>query len=390
MVKVSSQQKPIRILQQGDAAEPERKKRGRKPTKYLKAGSDPDSAQTLPDSEPQQPVVKKPRGRRPKNRAVEQPVVIKEVSDAVMIEEPRDSSLDSPLVGEKQERHISLKFDQLDKDIDEIKVTITNQVEQLRHIIIQQFALTEKSELSNRLLSSVRNSISAEVSRELTSQFEELKTFFADFKIKRITKDRRLSKASKSSIQSRESFREDLVEQPSPSKKGRKKKVDEQDGSEPFDLKKNLTSTTEAYRDNVASTKPLHFTFTNLEEPFDHLKSPQFADPEAGLAQDEPQQDEKSKDDEMVIENSGSNPDMQLGSVQTPRSIESQLPVKKIVETHVQEFVTQVPSENRVVWASEQVEETKSVQTVKDQGASIKTGQDFDTEFDLNAFSLNN
>lgn len=389
MVKTSPQQKPIRLLQQSDVMDSERKKPGRKPTKQIQLDQQPLNGQHALDAQPKPIQVKKIRGRKSKI-VIRNPVLIRDESNQdIEVEEPEEVSSYSDTDKIKHEPDILSRFNKLGETIVEFRQRTMREVDQFKKNLKSQFNVSAKTDMPDRLLVSFRNIIAEEVSYQMESQFDSLKEFFMDFKFKRISKekDRTRGRVSCSDEKSRKSSQEEPMPQSSPKKRGRKKKSDAKISGDALVLDNVVSLDHETAEKAFRSPKAFNFTFRNLHDNGEKPDTPKGSKDIESSPKSRVSLDNKVDKKEKPVESHIINSDIQIRllGTETDNSDQEEELDKEEVEVEVQ-----VSSEAEASTPQDQMEEVKSIHTQHEKGHSIKTGQDFETEFDLNAFSLNN
>lgn len=388
MVKKPLQQKPIRILQQVATVDAERTKLTRKPTNHPQSDTELDNLPVTPVNETQPDKIKKPRGRRPKNRTAESLSPRKVQTELAEVEahDKESSMVDS----DKGRGHMDIwgRFNQLDKTIQEIKDMTLDNVDQLKQQLSSHLSLHGGVKTSDNLLFWVRKTISEEVSKELNVQFDKLKEFFTDFKVKRIAKEKSKTDVHKSSRDSK-SFEEEaaeVVQQPVIRKRGRKKKGTPAGSPTVRKKKNNISSVAEVAEIRFTSPRIVNqFTFSNLQEPIEPFKSVHIAEPDTPTLPQELSVDDKSQRNEPQVQEVIKDEDSDQKMVE-----DNQDDGSYNSDSDDNRMEVESPNEETVEKVLQQFEESESKDTEVNEDRMDKPGPDFEAEFDLNAFSLNN
>ena len=386
MVKKSLPQKPIRILQQLESAESERKKSGQRPAKPVDTVAEREKLVGSPVNEGQPAIVKKPRGRKPKPRNIQPPPSRKDTDDEMEIEGQNDIPPKLDDHNRRREPDLLLKFNELEKTVDGMKQSTHDQFEQFKQQLGGHVYTPGNTEVSDDLLERIRTTIAEEVSKEMSIQFNRMKEFFSEFKMKRISKEKQTKRASNTEKTSLKPSQSEIGEPPVPKKRGRKKKIEVKASPAKPDKKKNISSVAEVSEARANSPRPPTFTFSNLQEPLVTRKNTATVEAMTPKLEQEPENDDEAD----------ANSTEKIEEAKEDCNNHSQLfhnePEEEVPEVDANPKITQTQasSEQFFTKAKEQSEEVRSARTTHDNGKSARSSPDLDVEFDLNAFSLNN
>ena len=387
MVKKTEKAKLSKTLEKRGKIEKDKKKPGRKPLK-APVQSPRSEVPALLSLDDRTAVAKKPRGRKPLQRHTETSAPVGNQLDMEGTEEAGSNRTIGEESGARQIEAVQKRFDRLSETVQQLKSSIVDKIEDLRVSLNNTAKTPQPVELSPSITDWIRQTISEEISKEFSVQFEKFKDSVIESKLTKIAKLKKRGRPSKIlRPTSRKSSVDRVTEPPTQKKRGRKRKTLEDLSPEKEQKAKNLSSVAEMVDDNKRDFRINNIiTFSNLtEQPETHKDLIKPIETQKPDITEEPLNKSETGENYREQDTSAILPSVPLKSIQA------------LIEDHESDLVEarkSVSSEDSGSSAARQEigagEDQKSVRTETEVDRNVKMGQDIDIEFDFNAFSLNN
>jgi len=207
--------------------------------------------------------IKKRRGRKPKINIIRSPKPNMIYSLFKELEEPGDISLLSESQKGIEEIDLMSKFNQLEKRIFVIKQMTFDQIDGLKKEICDKFEVVEEGEVSNNVLKNVRRIVAEEVTKELAYQFDKMRDFFNNLKLRENKVER--DKNQDESLEINKSLTGELLPLNGEKRRGRKPKIQTKVLSHELDI--NISSVEHFNDVRYTSPKAKNFTFSSFPNP---------------------------------------------------------------------------------------------------------------------------